>query len=144
VLELGAIMRGPFHDPNPSNYVFAFNRGAGASLGPTFSSRPGITPDLLVTVTAGPYGSSPSGTITDLRSGMVQAIDPSSIRINGPVVRVFLKTTQFPTAGWPLQKYRFAFWTQAQTGRDITTVASFAPDSQMIPIGVLKGVVVRR
>src|SRR5208337_4415284 len=31
VLELGAIMRGPFHDPAPSYYVFAFNRGAGAS-----------------------------------------------------------------------------------------------------------------
>ena len=28
VLELGAIMRGPFHDPAPSYYVFAFNRGA--------------------------------------------------------------------------------------------------------------------
>ncbi len=28
VVELGAIMRGPFHDPGPSYYVFAINRGA--------------------------------------------------------------------------------------------------------------------
>ncbi|MGA8346771.1 MAG: hypothetical protein WB773_03030 [Isosphaeraceae bacterium] len=54
VLELGAIMRGPFHDPAPSYYVFAFNRGAGASQGATFASRPGITPDALVTLTVGP------------------------------------------------------------------------------------------
>ena len=48
VLELGAIMRGPFHDPNTSYYVFTINRGAGSKLGPTFSARPGITPDALI------------------------------------------------------------------------------------------------
>jgi hypothetical protein len=140
VLELGAIMRGPFHDPATSYYVFALNRGAGASLGPTFASRPGITPDALVTLTVGPYGSSASGTITDLTSGTTQSIDPSSIRINGPVIRVFLNTSQFPSKGLPIQKYHFAFWTQTQPGTDISTVASFAPESSMIPIGVLKNV----
>jgi hypothetical protein len=144
VLELGAIMRGPFHDPDPSTYVFAFNRGSGSKLGPFFASRPGISPDLLVTLTVGPYGASATGQITDLRNGSVQPIDPSNIRIQGPVVRVFLKTAQLPSAGWPLQKYRFAFWTQTQPGRDITTVPSFAPDAKMIPIGMLKGVAVRR
>ena len=73
VLELGAIMRGPFHDPATSYYVFALNRGAGANLGPTFASKPGITPDTLVTLTVGPYGSSASGTITDLTNGSITA-----------------------------------------------------------------------
>ena len=138
VLELGAIMRGPFHDPATSYYVFALNRGAGASLGPTFASKPGITPDTLVTLTVGPYGSSASGTITDLTNGSTQPIASSSIKINGPVVRVFLNTSQLPSKGLPLQKYRFAFWTQTQPGTDISTVASFAPESSMIPIGVFK------
>ena len=51
---------------------------------PTFASRPGITPDALVTLTVGPYGSSASGTITDLTDGSTQPIASSSIKINGP------------------------------------------------------------
>jgi hypothetical protein len=140
VLELGAIMRGPFHDPAPSYYVFAFNRGAGTNLGPTFSAVPGITPDALVTITVGPYGSSASGTISDLTTGATQAIPGSSIKIQGPVLRVFLNASQLPSTGWPVQKYRFAFWTQTQPGNDITTVPSFAPNGSMIPIGVERAV----
>jgi hypothetical protein len=144
VLELGAIMRGPFHDPNPSYYVFALNRGAGSSLGPRFPARPGITPDALVTLTVGPYGSSATGAITDLVSHTTQTIDPASIKIIGPTVRVFLNTSQFPSTGLPLQKYQFAFWTQTQLGGDITTVADFAPESSMIPIGVERNVAATR
>lgn len=140
VVELGAIMRGPFRDPNTSYYVFALNRGAGSNLGPTFSARPGITPDALVTLTVGPYGSSATGTITDLVSHSTQSIAPASIKIIGPTVRVFLSTSQFPSTGWPLKKYQFAFWTQTQLGGDITTVADFAPESSMIPIGIEKNV----
>jgi len=138
VLELGAIMRGPFHDPATSYYVFGLNRGAGASLGPRFASRPGITPDTLVTLTVGPFGSSASGTITDLTDGSTRSIDSSSIKINGPTIRVFLNANQFPSKGLPIKKYRFTFWTQTQPGTDISTVASFAPESSMIPIGVFK------
>jgi hypothetical protein len=144
VVELGAIMRGPFHDPNTSYYVFALNRGAGASLGPTFSARPAITPDALVTLTVGPFGSSATGTITDLANHTTQTIAPSSIKIIGPTVRVFLNTSQFPSTGLPLPKYKFAFWTQTQLAGDITTVADFAPESTMIPIGVEKNVAATR
>ena len=144
VVELGAIMRGPFHDPATSYYVFALNRGSGASQGATFASRPGITPDAIVTLAVGPYGQSATGTITDLTTHATQAIPSSSILIQGPVVRVFLKTTQLPSKGWPLQKYRFAFWTQTQPGNNISNVVSFAPGSSMIPIGVLKSVAAKR
>lgn len=140
VLELGAVMRGPFHNPATSYYVFAFNRGAGAGLGPTFAARPAITPDALVTLTVGPYGSTASGTLTDLTDGSVQPISSSSISIRGPVVRVYLNANQLPSKGWPLQRYRFAFWTQTQPGNDITTVADFAPETSMIPIAVLRNV----
>jgi hypothetical protein len=144
VLELGAIMRGPFHDPATSYYVFALDRGAGSRLGPTFASHSSVTPDTLVTLTVGPYGSSATGTITDLTTGSVQSISASSIRIEGPVVRAFLSTSSFPSKGLPLSKYRFAFWTQTQPGTDINTVASFAPRASMVPIGVLKSVAVTR
>jgi hypothetical protein len=144
VMELAAIMRGPFHDPATSYYVFALNRGAGARLGPTFASRPGITPDLLVTLAIGPYGSSATGTISDLVSHSTQTIPSSAIQIRGPVVRVFLNVSQLPSRGLPLQKYRFAFWTQTQPGIDLSTVPSFAPDTSMVPIGILKRVGVTR
>jgi len=48
VLELAAVFRGEFRNPDASEYVFALDRGSGARLGPTFASRPGITPDALV------------------------------------------------------------------------------------------------
>jgi hypothetical protein len=144
ILELGAIMRGPFHDPAPSYYVFAINRGAGASLGPIFTSSPGITPDALVTITAGPYGSWATGTITDLTTGSTQPISSSNIQIRGAVLRVFLNTSELPSKGLPIQKYSFAFWTQNQPGNNITSVASFAPNGSMIPIGLEKRVAVTR
>ena len=56
------------------------------------------------------------------------------------MIRVYLNTTQLPSKGWPIQKYHFAFWTQTQPGNDITTVADFAPETSMIPIGVLRSV----
>lgn len=136
-LELGAIMRGPFRDPNTAYYVFALNRGAGAGLGPTFPSVPGITPDALVTIAVGPMGSSPTGTIQDLTDGSSQTIDPSNIEIKGSTLRVFLNTDQVPSKGLPIQKYRYTFWTQTALGGDISTVGNFLPPS-MIGIGVLK------
>ena len=144
VFELAAVMRGEFRNPETSYYVFALDRGAGARLGPTFASRPGITPDALVTITVGPYGSSPSGTIRDLSDGSIQSINPASIKIQGATLRVFLTTGQVPSRGAPLAQYRFAMWTQTQPGTDIANVAGFAPDSTMARIAVLKNVAVRR
>ncbi len=143
-LELAAILRGPFHDPNPSEYVFALDRGAGARLGPTFASRPGITPDALVTITAGPMGSSATGTILDLTTGSTQAINPSQIAIKGATLRVFLNVNQLPSEGAKLANYKFAMWTQTQPGNDIANVAGFAPEASMIPIGVQKNVAIHR
>ncbi len=144
VMEFATILRGEFRDPDTSYYVFAVDRGAGASLGATFSARPGITPDALVTITVGPYGSSATGEIRDLTDGSVQAIDPSRIAIRGATLRVFLDSSQLPSRGAQINRFRFALWTQTQPGSDIANVASFAPDASMIPIAVLRNVNVRR
>ncbi|WZO97837.1 hypothetical protein EP7_004889 [Isosphaeraceae bacterium EP7] len=144
VFELAAVMRGEFRNPETSYYVFALDRGAGARLGPTFASRPGITPDALVTITVGPYGSSASGTIRDLSDGSTQSIDPARIKIQGATLRVFLDTGQVPSRGAALAQYRFSMWTQTQPGSDLANVAGFAPDSTMVRIAVLKNVAARR
>ncbi len=140
VLELGAIMRGPFHDPSTSYYVFGIDRGAGGRLGPIFPSAPGITPDVVLTLAIGPYGSTASGTLTDLTNGTSQTIAPSNISVAGSVVRVYLQASQLPSEGLPISKFRFAFWTQTQQGGDISTVVNFLPSGTMIPIGVEKNV----
>jgi len=144
-LELAAITRGPFSaNSATSRVVFAIDRGQGARLGPTFASKPGITPDALVTVTVGPFGQSNSATITDLTTGVTQPINPQSIFVAGPVVRVFLNASQLPSTGFSINRYRFAAWTQivqiaaTSFSERISTVGSFAPESSMIRIGVLK------
>ncbi len=136
-IELAAIVRGPFTTyPGTTDIVFAINRGAGALLGPYFASRPGITPDALVTVTVGPFGQSNSGTITDLTTGTSQPINPSEIQVKGPVVRLLVSTNQLPSKGLPVNKYQFALWTEAQVDAAYQDVGSFAPEDSMIPIGV--------
>jgi hypothetical protein len=136
-IELAAIVRGPFTTyPGTTSIVFALNRGAGSRLGPQFASRPGITPDELVTVTVGPYGQSTSATITDLTTGTTYAVASPKIQVAGPVVRILLPSSLSPSQGVPIQKYTFAIWTETQSGAGIQDVGSFLPEDSMIPIGV--------
>ena len=133
-LELAGIMRGPFNEAVPGYVVFGLDRGAGATVGPRFANLPGITPDMIVTITVAPQGASAAGTITDLTTGAVTSIDPSRIKVAGPTVRVYLDSSQVPSKGLQTAKYRFDMWTQNTLG-DIDTVASFLPESSMIQVG---------
>lgn len=137
VFQLGAILLGPYDENATSQIVFGLDRGSGASRGARFAERPGITPDALVTLTIGPNGSTREGKIEDLNTGSVTAIDASKIQINGSTIRVFVQASDLPSAGLPITKYRFAAWTHAGNGGGIETVGSFAPETKMIPIGVL-------
>jgi hypothetical protein len=136
-LELAAIVRGPFTtSPGTREIVFAINRGAGARVGPAFASRPAITPDALVTVTVGPYGQNNSASITDLTTGTTRAIDSPILQVAGPVVRILLPSSLLPSEGLPVQKYKFAVWTDNVPNATIQNVGSFIPEYTMIPIGV--------
>jgi hypothetical protein len=136
-IELGAIVRGPFTTtPFASEIVFAINRGAGQRLGPYYPSRPGITPDALVTVTVGPYGQNNSATITDLTTGTTQPISSPVISVAGPTVRILLNDSQLPSEGFRLKQYTFAVWTATEPNAPIQDVGSFAPEDSMVPIGV--------
>jgi len=136
-IELAAIVRGPFTTyPGTTYIVFAINRGAGSKLGPAFASRPGITPDALVTVTVGPFGQSNSATITDLTTGSTQPLNPPEIQVAGPVVRLLVSTSQLPSKGLPVSKYQFVVWTETQLDAGYQDVGSFAPEGSMIPLGV--------
>jgi hypothetical protein len=136
-IELGVIMRGPFTNYDGTDYVvWGINRGAGGSLSPVLPSEPWVTADVLVTVAVGPNGSTYSGTITDRVTGTTQAIDPSDIQVQGPVVRVLLSASQLPSDGLPLKRYQFAVWTETQLNPTLGELASIVPQNAMIPIGV--------
>ena len=135
-IEFGAIVRGPFTTtPFATDIVFAINRGAGARIGPAFASRPGITPDALVTVTVGPDGQGNSATLTDLTTGTTMPISVP-IAVAGPTVRILLPESLLPSEGFPIKKYQFAVWTEGQANAPIQDVGSFIPEDSMIPIGV--------
>jgi hypothetical protein len=135
-LELGAIVRGPFTTtPFATDIVFAINRGAGAHIGPAFASRPGITPDELMTVTVGPDGRNNSATLTDLTTGTTTPIS-APISVAGPTVRILLPESLLPSKGFALKKYQFAVWTESEANAPIQDVGSFIPENSMIPIGV--------
>jgi hypothetical protein len=135
-IELAAVVRGPFTTtPFATSIVFAINRGAGGHIGPAFASRPGITPDALVTVTVGPDGKNNSATITDLTTGTTQPIS-APISVAGPTVRILLPTSLLPSKGLTIQKYKFAVWAESAPNSPIQHVGSFIPENSMNPIGV--------
>jgi hypothetical protein len=135
-IELAAVVRGPFTTtPFGTSIVFAINRGEGAQIGPAFSSRPGITPDALVTVNVGPDGHNNSATITDLTTGSTVPIS-APILVAGPTVRILLPASSLPTKGFKIQNYKFAVWTETEPSAPIQDVGSFMPESSMIPIGM--------
>lgn len=136
-IELGAIVRGPFTTtPFGTNIVFAINRGAGGRLGPYYPSRPGITPDALVTVSVGAFGQNNSATITDLTTGTTRPIAAPTISVNGPTVRILLNSSQLPSEGLKLKRYTFAVWTAMQPNAPIQDVGSFVPEDSMVRIGL--------
>ena len=135
--ELGAIVLGPFTTaPFTSTIVFGINRGDGQRLGPYYPSRPGITPDVLVIVTVGPYGQSSSATITDLTTGTTQSISSSAISAAGPTVRILLDASQLTSRGFTLKQYTFAVWTATEPNAPIQDVGSFIPEDSMGRIGI--------
>lgn len=134
--QFGAILLGPYDENATAQIVFGIDRGSGAGRQALFASRPGITPDALVTVTIGPYGREATGKVTDLVSGVETAIDPAAIRILGSTIRVIVPSSVLPSTGLPTSKYRFAAWTHAGVGGGIETVGSFSPESVMAQVGV--------
>lgn len=145
-LELAAVMRGPFDEAVPCQLVFGINRGAGGSLGPIFSSRPGLTPDALVTINVGPYGQNNTATVTDLRTGVITPLDASSVQVIGAVSRVYVPLSLLPSTGATTANYKFAMWTRASADGGIENVGSFLPDAQgsMVPVGILNPTPPRR
>ena len=136
-IELGAIVRGPFTTtPFGTNIVFAINRGAGGRLGPYYPSRPGITPDALVTVSVGAFGRNNSASITDLTTGTTRPITAPTISVAGSTVRILLDASQLPSQGFKLKGYAFAVWTATQLNAPIQDVGSFVPEDSMVHIGV--------
>ena len=135
-LELGAIMRGPIDRAEKVTYVWGLNRGGGTpdstGFGPT-----GVPYDAYVSVTR--ENGVITASLTDLKTGVVTPIDSSSVRINGPTIRVFLKNpkTLLPSTGLPITKYQFAFWTRGGDSSGQSGLASFLPSNGTAQVGNL-------
>lgn len=133
-LELGAIMRGPIDLPIATTYTWGIDRG-GAAADPQAFGMPGLQYNSVVSVTR--VGSTVSGFIKDLNTGAVTPLDPASVRIQGPTIRVYLNnpSSLLPSTGRPIAKYNFAFWTSS--GGGIQSIGGFVPGTHSIQIGNL-------
>lgn len=134
-LELAAILRGPIDLPIATTFTWGIDRGAGEA-DPEGFGLPGIRYDAVVSVTR--VGSNVSATVTDRTTGIVTPIDPASVKIEGPTIRVFLSNPSrlLPSTGQPIAGYRFAFWTRSGDG-GLADVGGFTPTAKSLPIGVL-------
>jgi hypothetical protein len=134
-LELGAIMRGPIDLPIATTYTWGIDRG-GSATDPQGYGMPGLRYNSVVSVTR--VGSTVTASIKDLNTGTVTALDPSSVKIQGPTIRVSLDnpSSQLPSTGSPMAKYHFAFWTSSGDG-GISSIGGFVPGTQSIQIGNL-------
>jgi hypothetical protein len=132
-LVLGAVLRGPIDIPDPSTYVFGFDRGTGRAFTP-FASRPGIHLDATVTVTIN--GKSVSAVVTDLVTGAITALDRRAIKVRGATLEVVVPPRLLAGAGLPLKQASFAFWTHHGPAPGIANVGSFVADAN-VPVGSL-------
>jgi hypothetical protein len=134
-LELGAIMRGPIDLPIATTYSWGIDRG-GAPADPQGYGMPGLRYNSTVSITRD--GSTLMASIKDLNTGAVTALDPSSVKIQGPTIRVYLNnpSSLLPSTGAPITKYNFAFWTSSGD-HGISSIGGFVPGTQSIQVGNL-------
>jgi hypothetical protein len=134
-LELAAIMRGPIDLPIATTYSWGIDRGGSASDPQTYG-MPGLRYNSIVSVTRD--GSTLTASIKDLNNGTVTALDPSSVKIQGPTIRVYLSnpSSLLPSTGAPITKYNFAFWTSSGD-QGISSIGGSVPGTHSIQIGNL-------
>jgi hypothetical protein len=118
-------------------YVWGINRGAGVEPFPNFDppTGQGVFFDAYVILSA-----DGTGTLTDLLSGQSQALDPSSIHIEGSRISVDLAKSLMPTMGFEFGDYLYNFWPRFAPGGVVPTnnrqISDFAPDDSSFAAGV--------
>jgi hypothetical protein len=118
-------------------YVWGINRGAGVEPFPNFNppTGQGIFFDAYVILSA-----DGSGTLTNLLTGNAQALDASSISVNGSRISVNLDASLLPSEGFAFGDYLYNFWPRFAPGGVVPTnnrqISDFAPDDRSFAAGV--------
>ena len=124
-------------DPNvTATYVFGVDRNGQLPTGP-FPDRPNIRFDATVAVKLVP-GHAPTVTVTDLAKKTSTTLPDSALRIAGKSVSVTVPGSLLPSTGLAPKQYRYNFWPEDGLAGS-TNIASFAPETHDIRVGVERG-----
>jgi hypothetical protein len=131
-----AVNQGAIHSNVRATYVFGVDRSGKLTTGP-FPGRPNIRFDATVVVKLVP-GHSPTITVNDLARKTSRTLPDSDLLIQKNVIAVGVPASLLPSTGLNEGLYRYAYWPEdGQAG--FAHIASFAPQLQDIPIGIIDG-----
>jgi hypothetical protein len=121
-------------DPNVcATYVFGVDRNGNLPTGP-FPDRPNIRFDATVAIKIVP-GQATTVTVTDLANKQTTTVQDPALQISGRRVEVVIPGSLIPSTGLAPSQFRYDFWPEDGLAGS-TNIASFAPESQDIRIGV--------
>jgi hypothetical protein len=137
-LSLSAMMRGPIDAPVYAQYVWAFDRGARSpALIQPFASRPSIQFDVAVVVTRQADGVV-TAEVRDYVSGLTTPLDPATVRMDGPVVRLVVDPSLLPRQSLAQNKFRATFFVRTADDFQFSHVASVLPEMRSFTVGDIR------
>jgi len=117
-------------------YVWGIDRYGNLSSGP-IAGRPNVKFDAVVVVS---LDSSlvPTASVINVVSGKTIVLPAGSTSIHGKTVTVTVPSVLLPSTVLALSQYRFNFWPSFGGGSGSSSVASFAPESTTVQVGISK------
>jgi uncharacterized protein (TIGR03118 family) len=135
--EFVGINQGAIDPKVAATYVFGIDRSGKLSPGP-FAHRPDIRFDAVVVVSIKP-GKATTAVVTDLLTNTSTSLPRGSFSAAGQVIAVNVPGNLLPSTGLPPSQYRFDYWPENPDPMLKQQIASFAPEFNDIPIGVIGG-----
>jgi hypothetical protein len=119
-----------------ATYVVGVDRNGNLPTGP-FPDRPDIRFDATVAVKL-VAGHAPTVTLTNLATKASTTLQDSALRISGRSLSVVVPGSLLPSTGLSPSQYRYDFWPEDGLAGS-TNIASFAPETHDIRVGVDRG-----
>jgi hypothetical protein len=121
-------------DPNVrATYVFGVDRNGNLPTGP-FPGRPNIRFDATIVIKIVP-GQATTVTVNDLAKKTSMTVPDSALQIAGRRIAVVIPGSLLPSTGLAPSHFRYDFWPEDGLAGS-THIASFAPESQDIRVGI--------
>jgi hypothetical protein len=127
------INKGAINPNVRATYVFGVDRSGDLPTGP-FPGRPNIRFDATVVIKIVP-GQAPTVTVTDLAKKISTTLQYPALQFSGRSIEVEIAGHLLPSTGLAPSHYRYNFWPEDGLAGS-TNIASFAPESHDIAIGV--------